>query len=108
MADYNITYKHIKRPWGKEIRFSATDKITGNIINEVIPFKGDRKDKEEILKIISNRIDLLSQSITEEPDVVYAKTEVETLLKEKGYLSEEQKLEDLKDLKEASTLQEQK
>jgi len=108
MADYNITYKHIKRPWGEEIRFSAIDKITGNIINEVIPFKGGRKDKEEILKIISNKIDLLSQSIPEEPDVVYTKIEVETLLKEKGYLSEEQKLEDLRDLKEKSTLQEKK
>lgn len=84
-----------KRPWGVEQwidLFSGKDHVQSFPMNYKDKPPADLKDR------IHARIDRIDAELHEppvEPDVQMMKSEVETILREKGYLTTEQKLEDL-------------
>lgn len=89
-------WKHIMRPWGNEVRFTATDTDTDKVYNEVIRISAKATEKD-VVAAITAKLDRITtaEANAPEPEIIYTKSEIETLLRDKGYLTEEQGLDDL-------------
>lgn len=92
--DYNLhTLK--TRPWGFEIPITFYHE-SGDEYNYIMVF---RTKKEPDEKAIKEQISFWGDKILNQPieidNIMMSKSEIEAILREKGYLTEEQKLEDL-------------
>ena len=90
-----IVHDSTVRPWGREWQVTVVDD-NGKVWNESIV--NSSKDPSAIAEIAGKMIADKISNIVEEPkpEITYKASEVEALLKEKGYLRPEEKLEDLK------------
>lgn len=95
-----ITHKLINRPWGPECRYTVA-KADGSHINDVVVIPSMKIEEKELTEIVAARlamIDIEPEII--EPEQTYTATQVKELLIEKGYMSSQEKLEDLKPVSE--------
>lgn len=85
------------RPWGREWQVTVVDD-NGKVWEEAIV--NSEKDPSIISDIAERLIIDRLENIVEEPkaEIIYKASEIEALLKEKGYLQAEEKIEDLKPL----------
>jgi len=92
IKNYKITSKMIKRLWGDEVRFHAEHIETGKIFDDVIIC--NEKDANSKIDAWLRKQE---QAIAEkaDPERTYTESEIESILKEKGYLDENQTLDDL-------------
>lgn len=90
-----IAHKIIPRSWGIEGRFTV-DK-DGRHINDIAMMPSEKMDEKEIGLLIEERLKLIDRPIEPNiPERIFTETGVKALMIEKGYLTEGQKLEDLK------------
>lgn len=87
------------RPWGREWQVTVIDD-NGKTWNELIV--NSSKDPSAISEVAEKMIKdrLLNIVQDPKPEIIYKESEVELILKEKGYLKTDEKLEDLKSLSE--------
>lgn len=96
-----ITHKIIPRLWGVECRFTVARLIDDSHINDIVMIPNEKVDEKEIGFFILERLKLIDHPINVIiPERIYAEKEIEALLVEKGYLTIDQKIEELKTLAE--------
>jgi len=87
-------------PWGYELPITIT--TDDGEIHELLIRYDKPPSEAQIDKSTQEQIQRIEATVLEEPDELMFKSEVEALLRSKGYLRKDQKLEDLspKDKKE--------
>ena len=91
-----IIHKIIPRPWGIECRFTVA-RPDGTHINEIVMLNDGLEDKAQIASLIVGKLKVIDVPLeTLIPERIYTETEVKNLMVEKGYLTEDQKLAELK------------
>jgi len=80
-------------PWGYEIPATFTDSVSNKVYSKILlfPKKPEEKEIESMASFWVERIELPEEPIEE----MVSKSEVEATLVELGYLTSEQKLEEL-------------
>ena len=95
-----ITYKIHATNWREEQFEIFYDLLEdGKVIagNQIFPMGKVTPGSAEVSKVMAESIIPDFKSVRPEPELIYTKTEIEELLKEKGYLAENEKLDDLED-----------
>jgi hypothetical protein len=92
-----LTHKIITRPWGVECRF-AVRRDNEPDFNDIVMVSSEKADEKELVELIVARLKLCDRP--KDQDIVsertYTETEVKRLLIEKGYLTKDQGIVDLK------------
>jgi len=95
-----IIHKIIPRPWGIECRFTVA-RPDGTHINEIVMLNDGLEDEAQIASLIIGKLKVIDVPLeTLIPERIYTETEVKNLMIEKGYLTEDQKLAELKTKRE--------
>lgn len=85
-----IAGKICPRPWGLEYRFSVISDSTGKHYDDIVMISKNSTEKE-IESIITNKLLLLSDVVSVEPEKIYSESEINSILKEKKYFSGNEK-----------------
>jgi len=96
-----LAHKIVPRPWGIECRFAVARLTDDSHINDIAMLETGKEDEKEIALAVAKRLSLIDVPVEyKEPERIYTEAEIKSLLVEKGYLKEEEKVEDLKALSE--------
>jgi hypothetical protein len=91
-----VTHKIISRPWGPECRYTVSR--DGIDINDVVMLSSVKADDQQVCDQIVARLAVIDapKPVDDEPVLMYSETEVVDLLVQKGYLTTDECLADLK------------
>ena len=95
----SIRYDVCLRAWGPECQYTAIRADNGKHINDTVSIKDVKLDEDSLREIIIERLSWVDRP-DESPEksiTYYTEDDVERILRDKGYLKDNEKLKDLKD-----------
>jgi hypothetical protein len=102
LKNYKIKWHYVLRPWGMEVLWRATNIKTGEILTDVLLWRGEKEQpqEQEVNECLSEAIDRCEAALLERdisgPIMAATQEQVLQYLKDEGIIKETQTLESVK------------